>query len=468
MTRRIMALVFFGITLGALSGCASVSAKKDFVDLKQKVESKTQLKVEWNQNQRNNEEINQRTQSLFKDKLTVDASVEIALMNNPSLQAVLEDIGIAKAELVQSGLLKNPVVSGSIRKPNDDGKTNTEFEVKQDILDLFTLPLRKRFAREQLEQVKYTIGNAIHHFDNEVRSAYYTLQSAQQMYVMQEKIVKAAQAAVDLAERQIKAGNINDLVLTGHQVAVSQAKMDLAQREGEVKAGREDLGRLMGVSADDMNWDILEELPFIANEEPSSELLETKAMSQNLELAIARQEIKVREKALTVNRMNMIPEVSGGYNTEKESDGGKLSGPAFEIEVPLFDQKQTGVSRGQAQLRKSQRRLESKEREIRSDVRKIYAKLLNTRHMVETYRDTLIPLRVKFTDSLLKHYNYMLVGVYDLLDAKKEEVETYHKFVEALKDYWIIRSDLERLIAERIEFVPYVSKQNHGNHGGEK
>ncbi len=488
MTERIINLVFLGITLSTLSGCSSLSAKKDFSDLKQTFEAKTQLTVEWDQNQQDNDVINQKIQELLQEKLTINTSVEIALMNNPSLQAAFEDLGIAKADLVQAGLFKNPSIHSFIRTPDNDGKTNVEFEISQDILDIFTSPLRKKLAREQLEQVKYRIGGAILNLDNEVKSAYYTLQAAQQMYSMQEKIVQAAQTAVDLAEGQIRSGNINDLILNGHQMSFYQAKMDLAQRAVEVKTAKEDIRRLMGLSVNNMSWEILDDLPFIANEEPPLEILEAKAISQNFELAIARQEVKVMEKGLKVHQINMIPEISGGYNAEKESDGGKLSGPMFEVEVPIFDQKQTGISRGKAELRQSQRRLEAKDDEIRSEVRKNYIKLLNTRQMVETYRDTLIPLRVKFTDSLQKHYNYMLVGIYDLLNAKKEEVETYHKFIEVLKDYWIIRSDLELLISERIEFVPYIKQSskteietemkpslsqpmhhhNHGSHGGEK
>ncbi len=74
-----------------------------------------------------------------------------------------------------------------------------------------------------------------------------------------EKIVQAAQAAVDLAERHIKAGNIIDLELTGHQMSFYQAKMDLAEREVEVKAAKEDISRLMGLSADDMSWEIVDD-----------------------------------------------------------------------------------------------------------------------------------------------------------------------------------------------------------------
>ena len=44
----------------------------------------------------------------------------------------------------------------------------------------------------------------------------------------------------------------------------------------------------------------------------------------------------------------------------------------------------------------------------------------------------------------------MLLGVYQLIQAKQAEFEAYRDSIEALRDYWIARSDLERAIGGRI------------------
>jgi cobalt-zinc-cadmium efflux system outer membrane protein len=481
MIRRIITLVFLGIASSAFSGCASVSAKREFKDVQKQIESRTQSNIQW-QSSVNNEEINRQVQSILENPLTADDAVQVAVMNNPSLQAVFEELGIAKADLVQAGLLKNPSLHGFIRRPNHDGETNREFEVKQDILSILTLPLRRTLASQQLEQVKYRVGQAVLKLDSEVRAGYYTLQSAKQMYAMEEKIFKAAQSAVALAERQLKAGNINDLVFTGHKMALYQAKMELTQKDAEVIEVRENLARLMGLSGYDMAWDIPEDLPYVSKEETSLKELESKALTMNFDLAAARQEIKVMQKAVSISRMEIIPDIEAGFNTEKESDGGELSGPVFEVEVPLFDQNQSLVARAKAQLRQSEKRLETLENEILAEVRSKHAKLMAVKNSVETYKNTVLPLHAQFIDSLQEHYNFMLVGVYDLLDAKREEVGAIHKFLENLKEYWVIRSELESLTGERFTFIPEESMEssmmqkdkagmehmNHQNHGGKE
>jgi outer membrane protein, heavy metal efflux system len=44
----------------------------------------------------------------------------------------------------------------------------------------------------------------------------------------------------------------------------------------------------------------------------------------------------------------------------------------------------------------------------------------------------------------------MLLGVYQLLQAKQSEFATYREYIEALRDYWIARSDLERAVGARL------------------
>ena len=48
----------------------------------------------------------------------------------------------------------------------------------------------------------------------------------------------------------------------------------------------------------------------------------------------------------------------------------------------------------------------------------------------------------------------MLLGVYQLIQAKQNEYEAYREYIEALRDYWIARSDLERAVGGRIGAAP--------------
>jgi cobalt-zinc-cadmium efflux system outer membrane protein len=72
------------------------------------------------------------------------------------------------------------------------------------------------------------------------------------------------------------------------------------------------------------------------------------------------------------------------------------------------------------------------------------------RYLIDNYRNTVLPLREKIVNLTLQKYNYMLVGAFDLLVAKQQEFEAYQKYLEALRDYWIIRADMQRALGGRL------------------
>ena len=47
----------------------------------------------------------------------VAEAIQVCLLNNPGLQAAFLDIGMARADVVQSGLLSNPSLTALVRFP---------------------------------------------------------------------------------------------------------------------------------------------------------------------------------------------------------------------------------------------------------------------------------------------------------------------------------------------------------------
>ena len=44
------------------------------------------------------------------------------------------------------------------------------------------------------------------------------------------------------------------------------------------------------------------------------------------------------------------------------------------------------------------------------------------------------------------HYNFMLIGVYDLLQAKKDQIFAQQRHIETLAEYWIRYAELEQAV----------------------
>ena len=82
---------------------------------------------------------------------------------------------------------------------------------------------------------------------------------------------------------------------------------------------------------------------------------------------------------------------------------------------------------------------------IRSEVRAVRTRLVVARAVVDRYAKVVVPLRQRVVTLSQEQYNAMLVGPYQLLVARQNEVTAYREFIESLRDYWTARADLGRV-----------------------
>ena len=430
-----------------LSGCA-VPKKGGFDDVATIVEARAGHHLYWSQGTAEDEEVRNTLESMLAEELSVDAATQIAILNNRSLQATYEELGIAQADLVQAGLLRNPVFFGSARRSNRSSSvTNTELGVVQDFLDILLLPARKKLAAAEFEEAKLLVSDSVLNFAAETKVAYFMLQGSMQVSDVLRTITEAAQAAYEFAQRQHDAGNISDLDLAAQQGLYEQTKVDLANAELVVLAGRERLTRLMGLWGNDTGWRIRGRLPDLPGDEERLDHVESLAISQRLDLAAERWEIEKIAKALSITlHWRWVPLIDVGVETERSTDGERVTGPTLAIQLPIFDQGQARIARLEAILRQSQQRMTGMAIEIRSEVREIRSRLLFARDLAEHYRKVMVPLRERLVAESQRFYNFMLIGVYQLLQAKQDEIDAYRGYIEAVRDYWVARSDLERAV----------------------
>jgi cobalt-zinc-cadmium efflux system outer membrane protein len=202
----------------------------------------------------------------------------------------------------------------------------------------------------------------------------------------------------------------------------------------------------------DVDYRVSPALPEVPAAEPELAHLERIAVEHRFDLAAAREELKSAAAALQVTKgTRVISGLDVGMNVHRDPDGPATIGPSFDVELPIFDQKQAEVARLRAQLHAAERRTDALALAIRSEVRQTRNRLMAARMTIEYYAKVLVPLRERIVTLSQQQYNAMLLGVYQLLQAKQNEVNTYREYIEAVRDYWIARADLERAIGTRLK-----------------
>jgi len=435
--------VVFAVLL--LTGCTQVPRDGEFAEVEQLVEKRIPQKIHWYQGGSEDAEVEQALQELIAKPLTVQAAVQIALLNNRRLQAEYEELGIAQADLVQAGLLSNPVLFASVRFPHDGGRTNTEFDLAKDFLDLLLRPARQRLAEAEFTRAKLRVANAVLDLATEVATVFYRVQGTAQIVKMLGVVNDSARASYELAQRFDAAGNLSERALAQERSAAAETYAELARVRAESQATRDGLNRLLGLTGPARDWTLAESLPKLPAADPDPDAAETLALEQRLDLAEARKEIDQLADALDITRSyRFLGGARVGVNSERGTDGTRVTGPNFSVEIPLFDQRQAEIARLESLHKQSGVLSAALEDQIRAEVHAAYNRISSARTLAEHYRDEVIPANeqvVKFTQ---QEQNYMLVDVFELLFAQRQARSAYRGYIEALRDYWVACAELTR------------------------
>jgi cobalt-zinc-cadmium efflux system outer membrane protein len=435
-----------------VAGCAGTNPKPAFNDVKKTVNARLGQTVEWH----NTNEVVQTVASLLRTNLTPQSAVTIALLNNKSLQAQFGEIGISQAELAQASRLHNITIAGSWRIPDrPPSALDAEYSASADFLDLLTLPARKKVAARNLEQTKLEVADKVLHLAIEAQTAIYELQAQMELVKRLATIIEVNDAQVDVAQRQYDAGNISDAELRNQQAMGNQSHLDLMRAKAQVKADRERLNRLLGLSGEQINWQIADELPSLPEKEAPVENLESLAVHQRLDLAAERKRAESIAAALQLKKnTRFIPGVSIGVDTERTPDGQRVTGPTLDLELPLFDQGQPAIAKLAAQFQQARDNYMAQELNVRSEVREALDAMLAAREAAEFSQKNLLPLRKQILRDTQLQYNAMQKGNFELLSAKEREQNSEQTNVEALRDYWLARVALERAVGGRLDLSP--------------
>ena len=375
--------------------------------------------------------------------LTADSAVRLALLNNRGLAAQLAEVGISQADYLTAAQIKNPAIYVDLRPPDrrPPGGIDIEASATEDVLDILLLPLRKKMAQQQLDQAAIVSADAALQLVHDTRIAFYTLLAHQQELFIQKQETTAADAAVDFARRQHDAGNISDLDLANQQATDVQAKVEQIRAEIRVATDREKINRMMGLLDGQTDWTASDLLPAIPATEKSLDADVRQAEVRRLDIGAAAGQVAIANQALTYTRQGLLTSVNIGASMERETDGQTVVGPALSLELPIFNQHQGQIGRGQAELEQAKIKLQATRVTMQADIRLAAAQVNAARSIAELTASTLVPQRAVILSNTQLQYNGLLTGIYALLTAKQAQLEAQQEAVESLQDYWIARAD---------------------------
>ncbi len=431
----------FAVLAVALGGCATTDPQGAFEETRELVAGRHPGELRWLRDDEARTAAGEHIRELLAEPLTPEAAAEVALLRNPALQAELETLGIAQADLAQATRLANPGVSFS--SLSGGGESRRTAGVVADLVDWMVLPLRRRLAEAELEHTRLEVGRAVLETAAAARLALLGYQASEELAERLALATEIDQAAAEYAEALHRAGNLTALERAAMAAAAAESRAEARRARAEAGRHRELAALALGLGSGEA-WSARWGVPAPAGGVADPASLEEAAVAGRLDLAAARWAETSLEHALTLRRRTRLSPagVEIGVESERE-DGVTLTGPVIELRLPLFDTGKASVARLESELARARWQRAALEAAVRSEVRRRAADLGAAGELVEIYRDEVLPLRREVVQRTLAEVNQMIAGTFDLLAARRAEVAAERRAVEARADYWQARFELE-------------------------
>ena len=347
----------------SLGGCATmqpVQSASHFDAVQALGQERVQAEIVWSQDPDQVQENFQRAFALAQDGLTRDEAAQMAVLNNRSLQAELEDLGLAAAELTQAGLLQNPALEAFAAFPLHVASSG--LGLIGWLSDLWQVPRRKRLAALAARQAEYTAAWHIMLTAYTGAHAWDAVVAARQLLDIEQQLLVVRQKAAP--RLQIRYGHGLADTIEIEETLAMQAGQEIAVHEAE-HAVTQAVTLLVQTLALDNAADFIpaDTLAPIHFKLQSLQVILQHAMDNRLDLAIAHAEVERMVKQHDLERALIWKTVLFGPGWQGDFGdiaGGENSiGPAISIVLPIFDQNQAGIAASSYQLRQAIRRLEA-------------------------------------------------------------------------------------------------------------
>lgn len=436
-------------SLVVLSGCASLSDDAGFSKVEESVKERTGAETKWLRTDDAANSVRGRVKELLAKPLGPTEAVQIALLNNPGLQASYAEVGIAEADLVQASRWRGPIFSfGRLRRGD---VTETERGVFFDVLGLLTIPLNMGAGESRLQAAQHRAAAEGLRVALDARKAWYQAVAAQETAKYMAQVKEAAETSAELARRMAAVGNFPKLTQAREQAFYAEATAQLARARHNELAARERLARLMGLWGEDLAFQLPDRLPDLPKSPREGGTdLEAQALAQRLDVQGARREAESIARSLDLTKVTrFISLLEVGAVDKRETGEEKWRGWELEIGIPIFDFGGARVARAERLYMQSVNRTIETAIQARSEVRESYSAYRTAFDLAKHYRDEIVPLRKRISEEVLLRYNGMLMSVFELLADSREQVAAVNAYIETLRDFWIAESDLQMALTGR-------------------
>lgn len=343
-------------------------------------------------------------------KLTLEAAVEMAVQNNIDYTAEKLDIDIAKNNIKTANRLQNPDFN-VFYNFGKAGSGNPQQIGLSETIEIAKRGARKKLAKSNLELTKENVSYYEFDLKMDVREAYVNLVAAKSILNSLKQQQQLLEELVAIAKKRVAAGAAPEMDVIQAEIALNQMITQVNTAKVNVKSASFDFNKVINPkdktdiifdSADDLFND-KKNFTGLLTPEPESELPQFDTIAENtlknrFDIRIAKQQIDVAKKNLTVVARQRIPDLAvlGGYGYQSKgmSDDGTFQNGAYAgaslVNIPLFYSYRPEIKNAKLEVEKAGLNYNSTRNKALKDLNNAYEKFLTAKLNLNYYNNKLL------------------------------------------------------------------------------
>lgn len=442
--------LFITAALLGVAGCASLDPKPDIDRAAKSVTDRTGVAITWGEPSTDRPEVWNGV-----SPLSVDQALMIALSNSREIRSEVELIAAGRADLVQAGLLPNPVLSLTMRFPFDpvEGGTFVGVSLVEQFTTLWLRGPRMRAADARLNQTVLTVSDKALRLAADVKSSHARLVYGQRGVALTEKSLDMLHRSVEALQGRVDAGEGTSLDVRRGRQRLAALQSELVRQQRDLASERRRLLELMGLATADADWLASDngDLPRpILPSDLTEDAVMKLAVGQRLDVAASRELADASAADLTEQERSRLSDLAAGVDFERDVDGAKTIGPTFDIQIPIFDFNQARIARAGSVARSALDSFEAATQQAVSQARVAYIETTATAQLATTYRDEVLSLA---EGNIAPAEGALRAGEADvtvLLDAQNELIEARKALNDLDAEAALARIALEYAVGGRL------------------
>ena len=440
-----LTLLIVSVMIPILGGCATINVDQDREHIVSESLARTGEPLVWQQTPEDQFQSDKVVAELLKNGLIRNEAIRVALLNNQVLQATLESLGIARADVVQAGLYTNPELGVLFRLPTSGATgTNAELDLLFRISDLWNVPLRRNVAEVDALRVTKLVIQEVLETAARARDAFDDVLLQEAMHAFMTDNVSLFQTTVEELQVRYHAGLVNDLDIYLAENVLFEGQVELARITSNLLTAQARLAETLGLdplSLSDLQ--IKGDLEDIPRRHVSPEQFWEIAKAQRIDLQLAQLQITQTRRLLSLQKARIFGDVGLGGNYTRELDGVRSAGPLLVLQIPIFDQNQAGIARAEFQLRQAQKNFEATALTRKQEIQRLVGELKFHETHVNLFRDKMLVTQQKALSYVERFYATMQLNSIFLIEARRLILDTQRGYFQALRAYRQTESRLQ-------------------------